>query len=153
MSAAGRIGVMLSAILEKQEEEYIDHFISSADGPQISDDVERLKAEIENVRDRLYDSHLQQRYDLKKSSKAPSFTSIDWDIKIKHFDAKLSDFKPFPYATCRLSYQREFDQSPLTLFGRAFDAVQINLSVDEIDYLSRVLATIRERLISLEGEK
>ena len=122
------------------------------DEEQAEKERERLNADIQKVESKLYDSHLQQRYDLKRTSKAPSFTGIDWDIKVKHFDAKLGDFEPFPYATCKISFQREFDDSPFVFFGgRAFDSAQINFTIDDIDHLSQVLAKVRERLHFLEN--
>lgn len=153
--SASQIGLMLGAILNDSIEEYISHGPSPEGVGQenLDDDENRKRGAIECVRNQIYDDHLQKRYDLKKSSKAPSFTDIDWDIKVKHFDAKLADFTPVPYATCRLSFQREFDDSPFALFGgRTFDAVQINFSVDEIDYLTRVLSRVKERLQAMESE-
>ena len=151
--AASRIGNMLAATLRDSEDEFVRLSPGiGEDDERDSIEVEQLREEVQKVRDQLYDTHLQQRYDLKKSSKAPSFTDIDWDIKIKHFDAKLGEFKPFPYATCRLSFQREFEDTPFTIFGgRAFDAVQINFSIDDIDHVSRVLSRIRQRLEALEN--
>jgi len=110
-----------------------------------------LREKIASVKNFLYNDHLQKRYDLKKSSKAPSFTDIDWDIKTKYADAKMETLAPFPYATCRISFQREFGGQPLNFFN-AFDSVQINFSVDEIEYLRRTLTTIEERLKSIERE-
>jgi len=51
----------------------------------------------------------------------------------------------------RSRFQKEFDVSPNSFFN-AFGSVQINFSVDEIHYLQRVLATIEERLKSVEKE-
>ena len=151
--AANQIGNMLAAVLRDSVEEFIQFSQGTGeDDERDPSETDQLREKVQRVRDQLYDSHLQQRYDLKRSSKAPSFTDIDWDIKIKHFDAKLGNFAPLPYATCRLSFQREFDDTPLTIFGgRAFDAVQINFSIDDIEHLSRVLARIRERLETLEN--
>ena len=151
---AGEIGMMLAALLNGAVDEYVanpSQFL--ADGSDAFEDEEEVKAAVDRVRDQLYDDRLQQRYDLKKSSKAPSFTDVDWDINIKHFDANLADFTPFPYATCRFSFQRVFEDSAFALFGgKTFDAVQINFSIEEIDHLNRVLLRIRERLQALESE-
>ena len=149
---ADQIGMMLAAILDDLVDEYTANQViqSTDDEPSTPEEVQ---AALDRVREALYDTHLQQRYDLKKSSKAPSFTDIDWDIKVKYFDAKLAEFSPFPYATCRLSFQTGFEDHLLSLLGRRiFDAVQINLSIDDIDYLTRVLGRIRERLEHLERE-
>ena len=156
---AHQVGAMLAAILngseesfDGSEEPFFSH-VSDEDadvaGGSVSND--EIQAAVARVKAGLHDGHLQKRYDLKRSSKAPSFTDVDWDIKVKHFDARLGDFTPFPYATCRLSYQRDFGDSPFALFGgKTFDSVQINFSIDEIDYLSKVLGRVRERLQQLE---
>lgn len=100
----------------------------------------------------MWTQHLQDRYELKASSKAPTFSSIDWDIKLKTKDAKLERIR-FPYATCRIAFQRDFDISPLTLFsGKAFDSMQVNFSIDEVQYLIKVLTSIMRHLEEAETE-
>ena len=149
---AHQVGAMLAAILNGSDESFASH-ISDEDADVTGGPVgkDEIQVAVTQVKAGLHDSHLQKRYDLKRSSKAPSFTDVDWDIKVKHFDAKLGDFTPFPYATCRLSYQRDFEDSPFALFGgKTFDSVQINFSIDEINYLSKVLGRVRERLQELE---
>ena len=149
---AHRVGRILGAILSDREDAFISDELEDEDPSRDTPAREELRVDIRKVREHLYDQHLQRRYDLKRSSKAPSFTDIDWDIKIKRFDSQLGEFAPFPYATCRLSFQREFDHSARSFFGRAFDSVQVNFSIDEIDHLSRVLAKIKTQLTALEKE-
>ncbi len=158
--AANEIKRVLLAILSDEVEEFITHWHERGNGENGTADsrqeLEReLKAKIESVRRDFYDDHLQRRYDLKKSSKAPSFTGIDWDIKLKVDDANVEAFKkrPFPYATCRISFQRQFTEEPFALIGgRMFDSMQINFSIDEIVYLQRVLSKIKDGLEVLERE-
>jgi hypothetical protein len=98
------------------------------------------------------DSALRRRYDLKRSSKAPSFSHVDWDIKVKYHDASIDPFDPIPYATFRISFQREFEDSAFAVLGgRTFDSVQVNFSKDEIDYIGKVFVAARERLAELEN--
>ena len=149
---ADEIGSMLFALLAGADDRYVDHRMEMA-GDEDGDVADRqsLETMVSQVKQSLYDDHLQRRYDLKRSSKAPSFTSVDWDIKTKHFDANLDSFAPFPYATFRISFQKDFGDSPLMfLGGRALDSVQINFSIDEIDHLREVLLRVRERLQTLE---
>ena len=149
---ADEIGNMLFAHLARAVDRYVEHRLEMAedeDGGMAG--RQRLETMVSQVKQSLYDDHLQRRYDLKRSSKAPSFTSVDWDIKTKHFDANLESFVPFPYATFRISFQKDFGDSPLMfLGGRAMDSVQINFSIDEIDHLRGVLLRVRERLQTLE---
>ena len=148
--AADEIGSILLALLNDTGEEYIAREIES-DGSTDEEKESLVRSKVDLVKDTLYDGGLRLRYDLKRSRKAPSFSGIDWDIKVKHIDGKWEAFDPFPYATCRISYQREFDDSPWTFFGgRAFDAIQINFSADELDYLVKVLTGIKSRLRELE---
>ena len=156
-AASDEIGLILLNVLNRTEDRYI-----YGPGRRDSDEVDpetqaaqkQRKARVEEVRSRLYDAYLQRRYDLKKSSKAPSFNGVDWDVKVKRFDANFDDFQPFPYATLRLSFQRDFEDSAFAILGgRTFDSVQINFSRDEIDHLIRVLSRTRERLATLEDEQ
>ena len=156
-AASEEIGLILLNVLNRTEDRYI-----YGPGRRDSDEVDpetqaaqkQRKARVEEVRSRLYDDYLQRRYDLKKSSKAPSFNGVDWDVKVKRFDANVDDFQPFPYATLRLSFQRDFEDSAFAVLGgRTFDSVQVNFSRDEIDHLIRVLSRTRERLVMLEEEQ
>ena len=151
---SNRVGELLMAILEEKEDVFIDSQIerSELSGEEAQRERKMLQDELATVRENLFDTHLKGRYDLKVSSKAPSFTGIDWDIKLKTVDAKLEKIK-FPYATCRIRFQREFEISPVAVLGRNFfDAVQLNFSRDDIDYLIRVFRTIRQHLAEMEEE-
>ncbi len=155
----GLISYMLLAILIRDEERFINSNIKNSLSKEKikKEDVELekkvFKQQFEEIRKSLYDVKLQKRYDFKASSKAPSFSSIDWDIKIKVKDAELEEIK-FPYATCRIIYQREYtDSLPNFLGGRIFDSVQLNFSLEEIKYLSRVLETVKKNLEETEGKK
>ena len=153
---ASEIGQLLLPILEGTTEQFVNARVKqrSEDKTETrsNDDYRKeLTSKIEDVRKHLYDERLQKRYNLKKSSKAPSFSDIDWDIKTKHVDAKIESLTPFPYATCKITFQKEFEMSFPSILN-AFGSIQINFSVDEIHYLQRVLSTIEERLRSLEKE-
>ena len=146
----------LFSILSDDVEPYIAYSVENSAGNE-NEDAGVLRNEYESlvseVKDKLVDDRLQQRYDLKKSSKAPGFTSVDWDIKIKHFDAHLDSLIPLPYATFRIAFQKDFGDSPLLfLGGRAMDSVQMNFTVDEIEHLQRVLSTAQRRLRELEDQ-
>ena len=115
-------------------------------------DKEALLRDLSIVQNALFTEHLKGRYDLKRSSKAASFTGIDWDVKEKVRDSKLDKIS-FPYATCRISFQREFEGSPLTFIGgKAFDAVQINFCTDDIDHLIGVFTKIRQDLGEVQAD-
>jgi len=147
-----RIASMLLAVLAEEESDYIASRIRSEElkGEKASKRREVLKEQMSKARERLLTEHLKRRYNLKLSSKAPVFSGIDWDIKIKTVDARLENIR-FPYATCRIKFQREFEESPFTLFGgRTFDSMQINFCIDDIDYLIKTLHNIREHLAQTE---
>ena len=156
-TASSEVGEILLNILNGTEERYVRG--SGRKNVDILDSgshtsQEQREADVKAVKSPLYDDYLQRRYDLKKSSKAPSFNGIDWDVKVKRFDSNFDDFQPFPYATLRLSFQRSFEDSALAILGgRTFDSVQINFSKDEVDHLIRVLSRTRERLVALENEQ
>lgn len=100
----------------------------------------------------LIDDRLRARYQLKVSSKAPAFASIDWDVKIKTFDARLGALQ-LPYATLKIRWQREFELEAETFLGRnIFDSVQINFSREEVEYLMHELEAVRDRLAADERE-
>lgn len=153
---SANVGRALISILDDDVESYIEYCVensvasSGSDADSLRDSCLSL---VGQVKDKLMGDRLQQRYDLKKSSKAPGFTSVDWDVKIKHFDAHLDSLIPLPYATFRVAFQKDFGDSPLLFFGgRAMDSVQMNFTVDEIEYLQRVLSTAQRRLKELEGQ-
>lgn len=155
------ISNVLLAILQKQEEEFVNAYVGHEYPSKVQDETEdeekkkykeNLEQQLKKVRTNLYQINLQKRYDFKKSSKAPSFTNIDWDIKVKTQDSKLQNVR-FPYTTCKLIFQRVFEYPPYyVLGGNALDTVQINFAVDDIDYVIRVLTNIKNRLEQIEEE-
>jgi len=147
-----KISSMLLPALSNEENDYIERLLSSRrlDDKKQKEIKENLYQQISKVKECLLTERLKRRYYLKLSSKAPSFTSIDWDTKIKVGDARLDKIK-FPYATCRIKFQREFEDSPYVFFsGKAFDSIQINFTSDDIDYLIKVLETIKQKLSAIE---
>ena len=156
-AASNEIGLILLNVLNGTEDRYVLGTGGGNDNesdPEAQAAQEQHRAHIEEVKSHLYDGCLQRRYDMKKSSKEPSFNGVDWDVKVKHFDAGLGDFQPFPYATLRLSFQRDFEDSAFAVLGgKTFDSVEISFSKDEVDHLIRVLSGTRERLVSLEKEQ
>lgn len=156
-TASNEVGLILLHVLNGTEERYVSGFETEdvdETGADTGASQEQRRAYVAEVKSRIYDDYLQRRYDLKRSSKAPSFNGVDWDVKVKRFDANFDDFQAFPYATLRLSFQRDFDDSPFAILGgRTFDSVQINFSKDEVDHLIRVPSRTRERLVELEGEE
>lgn len=144
---AQEIGIFLLAHLEGDVEAYIEGRSNRQGGPDRAVLTQRAAA----VRDAFWSEGLQSRYQLKVTSKAPAFAGLDWDIKIKLEDAKVAGLN-LPYATCKLRFQREFEDSPYTVIsGRVFDAVQVNFTKDEIDYVLRVFQVVRDRLQALQG--
>jgi hypothetical protein len=152
------ISAMLDATLCDEANRYIEARIQRSldtrelKKPEIAARRALLTEEIEMVRAELFSKHLEGRYDLKKSSKAPTFTDVDWDVKVKTQDFKLGKLN-FPYATFRITFQRNFRDDPLTLFAApTFDSMQINFTLDEIDYLVQALEKARGYLRQLEKE-
>lgn len=145
------ISYLLLAVLANREENFIEFDIehSELEGEEADIRKATLREQLRTVKETLLDTRLKQRYDLKASSKAPTFTSIDWDIKLKVKDAELEKIK-FPYATCRIKYQREYTDLTSFLGGKGFDSVQLNFSLDEIEYLIKVLETIKQNLQEIE---
>jgi hypothetical protein len=79
---------------------------------------------------------------LKRSSKAPAFSSVDWDVKVKVQDAEIA-VEETPYATLRIKYQRDFGGDSFAIFGgRTFDSMQVNVTAEEIDYFIKVLQRV-----------
>lgn len=149
-----RISSLLLAILADEESDYIASRIrfEELEDEDASKRREVLKEQMSKVRERFLTEHLKSRHNLKLSSKAPAFSGIDWDIKVKTADARLENIR-FPYATCRIKFQREFEESPFILLGgRAFDSMQINFCIDDIDYLIKTLRIMRERLAQTEEQ-
>ena len=146
------ISSLLLAILRKQEKGFVKFYLENQQAEDGKEDEKSLLEKMDQVRSHLYNPQLQNRYDLKKSSKAPSFTNIDWDIKIKAKDSKVDEIK-YPYVTCKLIYQKIFEYSPYyVLGGPAIDAIQINFAKDDVDYLIRVLEKVKSHLQAIEEE-
>ena len=114
-AASEEIGLILLNILNRTEALYVSGTVGGDAVAEVAQG--RREAYVAEVKSRLYDAYLQRRYDLKKSSKAPSFNGVDWDVKVKRFDASSEEFQPFPYATLRLSFQRDFEDSAFSLLG------------------------------------
>ncbi len=151
-SAASQASAILRALLEDFVDKYIASCLEGVDEPERHDTETELHRRVEAVRASLFDDHLRRRYALKKTSKAPAFAAIEWDIKTKIADDSMVELEPFPYATCRISYQTRFDEAFWSLLGGPFDSAQINFTVDEVRYLIRVLGAIEGRLESAEGD-
>ena len=124
------------------------------DDDDAGQDDEEYRLRFEQVKAALVDDRLKRRYQLKRLSKAPAFSDIDWDVKIKVEDAAESDFHRFPYATVKLKYEREFDLSPLLplLQHGGGESIQVNFTSDEISYLISSLGRARAALERAELE-
>lgn len=144
--AAGEIGEMVLAILEEKKQHYISRqTVAIEDEGKKKEAVEALERRLEQVAP-FVDGTIRSRFDLKVASKAPAFSAIDWDVKLKTFDARLGQVR-LPYATISLKWQREFRFEIATLLQRnLFDSVQINFTRDEVDYVIRELELVRDRL-------
>lgn len=146
--------LLLSLLQDRNEDAIVEEFTRN-----IEDETERekeaffLKDALKIVKDSLLTENLSNRYKLKISSKAPSFSSIDWDIKLKINDSKIKEIN-IPYATCKFQYQREF-QLPLYYLAASstFDSIQINFSLDEVRHLKRIFANIEKKLEEAEEMK
>ena len=152
---ASEISLILLNILNGTEDSYIE---TSGDEPTgrpsagPPGDEQQRTADMQAVRSCLYDERLQQRYNMKRSSKEPSFNRVDWDVKVKVHDNQLDIPRPIPCATISLSFQKEFEDSALAVMGgKTFGSTQIDFSLEEVDHLIRTLSVVRERLAGLEG--
>lgn len=149
--ASDEISSMLFAVLEESENRYIRASVEEEELGKEAEEARKavFESRVARVGEALADEHLRGRHRLKVTSKAPAFMDIDWDAKVKLVDAHTKI--AFPYATCKIKFQRDFEASAFTLIsGRIFDAVQLNLTLDEVKYLRRVLAVIEGHLENLE---
>lgn len=151
-SAASQASDILRALLEDMVDRYIASYLEDVDEHERQDVEDGLRRRVEAVKASFFDEHLRRRYALKKTSKAPAFAAVEWDIKTKIADDSMVDLEPFPYATCRISYQTRFDEAFWSVLGGPFDSAQINFTVDEVRYLIRVLGAIEVRLESAERD-
>ncbi len=148
--ASSEIGEMILVTLQEAKEAFLRHETEDITDAQKREDTRAtLERRLESA-GALIDDNVARRYRLKVSSKAPAFASLDWDLKIKTFDAKLGELR-LPYATVKISFQRHFELEPETLLSRnLFDSVQINMTRDEVEYLIREFELIRSKLNELE---
>jgi hypothetical protein len=142
-ASSREVGEMILAILADTKDSLRDVLVEEEGDDKLAKDAE-FDERMKRVERALVDDDLRARYELKVTSKAPAFTSIDWDVKEKTFDARKGAVR-FPYATIRLRWQREFEAAFETYFNRElFDSAQINFTKGEIAYvideLKRVLA-------------
>lgn len=144
---------ILRAILDDNLDDYVTHRLGETEGVERTDTEAIVRGHAEAVRGKLLDDHLMHRYALKKTSKAPAFTAIDWDIKRKIADGSMPELNPFPYATLRIAYQKEFDSEIWSILSGPFESTQINFTVDEVRYLIRVLQAVQSHLESDEEEE
>lgn len=154
-ATASEASDILRALLEGLVDEYVDYRLERAEveDEERADIDAALRKRVSEVQEGLHDDRLRRRYALKQTSKAPAFSAITWDIKTKTADSSKPDLEAFPYATCRISYQKAFDDSPWSVLGNPFDSAQINFTADEVRYVIRVLQTVQTRLESAEHER
>ena len=151
-AVAEEASTMLHALLEGEVDGYVEARLQDAD-PDERDDIEAaLRKRVTEVKERLHNDRLDRRYALKKTSKAPAFAALTWDVKEKIADGAMPNLETFPYATCRISYQKGFDMTPWSMLGGTFDSAQINFTLDEVRYVIRVLQTIQGHLESAEQD-
>ena len=137
---AGRIGVSLLGILGGGSDTRL-----LGDDWSLEDDA--------LVRESLYDDRLQARYDAKLASVTPAFSSVDWEVAVRRgssCQSQVGDADPFGIAVLRLTGQRVFaDDAHLVLGSTVFESFSLELSVEELDHLSRVVLAARNRLLDL----
>ena len=95
-AVAGEASTMLHALLEGEVEDYLEYRLQSADPEERSDTETALRRRVAQVQEQLNDDRLRRRYALKKTSKAPAFSAISWDIKSKIADGAMPDLEAFP---------------------------------------------------------
>jgi len=143
--ASGDIGEMVLAMLRDAKDSYVRSETREVKEEERAEAEKVLGQRLEQATS-LIDDRLRARYQLKVSSKAPAFASIDWDVKMKTFDARLGPLQ-LPYATLKIRWQREFEMEAESFFGRnIFDSVQINFAREEVEYLMHELEVVRRRL-------
>lgn len=148
-NAIREISDLVVANLRGGVEEFIEHKSTEENAGT----AEEWRSRSDAVSESLVDDRLRRRYLLKRLSKAPAFTDIDWDIKVKVSDASEVNLQPFPYATVKLKFQREFGEDVVAwLSGRQVESVQVNFSRDELDYLIHSLELAKEALHKAEGD-
>ena len=110
---------MLAAILRDSVDEFIRLSPGiGEDDERDSSEAEPLREEVQKVRDRLYDTPPAAEIRPKRSSKAPSFTDIDWDIKTKHFDAKFREFRTVSLRDLPAVFPKRIRRYPLHYLWR-----------------------------------
>lgn len=150
------IQAMLLSILRHDEDAFISSEVEDLkDEDAIKIKSDNIKKQFENIKQfqKIVDpkNEIERRYKWKASSRVPTYTTADWDIKKKVADSKgWGDFK-FPYATLRIKFQREFGDDPFLMFGgRMFDAVQLNFSKEEAEHFAGVALNMVKELKSAE---
>lgn len=149
-------GLLWYALVDRVEE-YVEYRMAE----DVSGDVEAGDAKTGSaeewtsragaVASTLVDDGLRSRYRLKRLSKAPAFTDIDWDVKVKVDDAGESGLEPFPYVTVKLKFQRDFGDEPFWLGGTTVDSVQVNFSTEELEYVIHSLQRSRDAMVRAQG--
>jgi hypothetical protein len=143
------------AILRNDEDRFVDEKLEGLQGTATKDEERKtLKGKFRATRDFLVavdpNNNIGKRYNWKACSKAPTYTGADWDIKEKLMDAKVGALN-FPYATCRIQFQRDFSGDPfLIIGGRMFDSVQLNFSREEAEHLVKTFQRIVTELKAIE---
>ena len=142
---------LMLANLQDEVNSFVEHKTEHNES-ETSDTAQEWRSRSEAVAQSLIGEHLRRRYLLKRLSKAPAFTDIDWDVKVKVGDASESNLQPFPYATIKLRFQREFGGDVVSwLSGRHLESVQVNFSSDELAYLIHSLELANAALHKAEG--
>ncbi len=162
------VSLMILGVLMEQQDSMASYLVSrvhdrdvvSVERPPEQRQESEAKAKLfrtrmKSIAEVVVDKHLRNRFRLKVASKAPSFSGISWDVKVKVLDDADKEFSAgrVPYTTIRVEYQKQFSEDSTFVLGPdVFDAVQINLTRDDVEFLVRTLRRLSDSLAEFEEE-
>lgn len=152
---------LMVALLTDSEEGYVESQLDSLKEEREGITDEQLEAEratrlakLGAVSERIVDNAMRKRFTFKRRARSPVFVAFGWAVDVRHFDAKEQDELGLPYATCQIKYQKGIPALPfgILLGGPRLESVEIDCTLDEIEYMIRTLGEVREKLHSLQKE-
>jgi hypothetical protein len=146
---------LLSWCLDETEQIYVNSTVqewqmgSKLDPKIIAEKKALLQEEIEVVKEQLLSNSLRERYFFKGHSKSPYFVGCDWEIDVKYSDSVANVVHAIPYVTCQIRYARPKPAGRFPWMA-GWESLEFDLMEDEVDYMSRILNVIKERMHSVK---
>lgn len=136
----GEVPRLITVCLDGQQKSHIEESSRHWKEPNIEAEKKFLEQKLKSIEE-LITIRIKEAWEFKKHSKANFFSDFAWDIKVKLFDSESENQQPLVLASCQISYG-----VGAIRFIDSRDSVEINCTEIDIDFLIKVLTTVKEKI-------